>query len=93
MGEILITYSMGIAKMHPSKMPPRRTGLTKAPILPLSLSLTHIGALMQQRDVSQPLLKARSDMFTILNQSEVNSQVGPTSKAVSRKVSRKMILA
>lgn len=84
---------MGNANMHPSRIPARRTGLTRDPISPLSLSLTHIGAFIMQRDESQPLVKAKSDMFKILNQSDMNSQDGPTSKAVSRKVSAKMILA
>ena len=84
---------MGNANMHPSRIPARITVMTRDPILPLSLSLTHIGAFIMQRDESQPLVKAKSDMFKILNQSDVNSQDGPTSKAVSRKVSVKMILA
>ena len=89
LGVSLMTYSMGRAMSVPRQIPPRRTGLIKAPMPPLSFSWTHIGANIMQRDVSQPLVNAKADSLRIFHQSELKSQSGPTSKAVKRIVIRK----
>ena len=79
--------------MLPNNIPPTIAGLISAPMFPRWLYSPLSGALMQQREDSQPLEKANSDILTNLNQSEKKSQDGPTSKAVRRNVATNIVLA
>ena len=81
-----MTYFIGIASTLPNMMPPTRAGVIKFPTSPSSCYSTCSGSLTMQRDDHQPLVKANTDMLRILNQSELNSQLGPTSKAVNKNV-------
>jgi hypothetical protein len=51
-----------------------------------------LGAFTAQRELTKPFEKAKSDRLASLNQSDLKSQEGPTSKAIKKKIGTKMSL-
>jgi hypothetical protein len=81
------------AIMEPIKIPAVIVVPMKEPTwLRCDPSGTHYGALTAHSVATKPLVSEKSMMFTILNQSELNSQEGPTWKATRRKVANQITL-